>query len=77
MRTTIIATLAILLMVSAAHSKTELKTCSANRAYCDAEARKRGWTRPQCAEAFTACMGSGEWHTTGPNGRTLSNVERR
>lgn len=74
MRTVIMSVIAILLAMSAVQAKTELKTCSANRSYCEGAAKKHGWTRPA---AFTVCMGSGEWHTSGPFRRTLSNVERR
>jgi hypothetical protein len=70
--------LAAMFITSAgAFAQTELKTCSANRAYCAAEAKKQGWTKPQCAEAFSRCMRTGEWATTGPHGRTVGNVQRR
>lgn len=69
--------LTIVVTSGSAVARAELKTCSANRAYCNAEAKKKGWTRPQCADAFAGCMSSGEWHTSGPFGRTVSNVERR
>lgn len=68
---------AVGLMSSNSFARTELKSCSANRAYCTAEAKKRGWTKPLCAEAFNRCMIRGEWATTGPHGRTVRNVERR
>jgi hypothetical protein len=68
---------AMALMSSSSFARTGLKTCTANRAYCVAEAKKHGWTKPQCAEAFNRCMSSGEWATTGPFGRTVRNVERR
>jgi hypothetical protein len=68
---------AVALMSSNSFARTELKTCSANRAYCAAEAKKRGWTKPQCADAFNRCMLRGEWATTGPHGRTVGNVQRR
>jgi hypothetical protein len=68
---------AVELMSSNSFARTDPKTCSANRAYCAAEAKKRGWTKPQCAEAFNRCMHTGEWTTTGPYGRTVGNVQRR
>ncbi|HVV40100.1 MAG TPA: hypothetical protein VHC94_03450 [Nitrobacter sp.] len=77
MRTIVMSLLVIALTSGGALARMELKTCSANRAYCAAEAKKRGWTRPQCAEAFNRCMSSGEWHTSGPLGRSVRNVERR
>ena len=76
MRKTFLLAFALMLTLSAV-AKAELKTCAANRSYCEAEAKKKGWKQPQCAEAFTVCMGSGEWHTSGPFGRTVPNVERR
>lgn len=77
MRIPALLVLAIALMSNTAFAQSDLKTCSANRAYCTAEAQKRGWKQPQCAEAFDRCMRSGEWKTSGPHGRTVNNVERR
>lgn len=77
MKTAIATSLILAAACGAAYAKMELRTCSANRAYCSAEAKKRGWTRPQCAEAFARCLTTGEWQTSGPFGRTVRNVERR
>jgi hypothetical protein len=77
MRLILVPVLAIILTLSSSLARSELKSCSGNRSYCEIEAKKRGWTRPQCAEAFNHCMNSGEWHTSGPLGRTVPNVERR
>ena len=76
MRTITVTALAIALAAGAVSAK-ELKTCSANKSYCDSWAKKKGWTQPQCAAAFERCMSTGEWHTGGEFGRTVSNVERR
>ncbi|MHC2250814.1 hypothetical protein ACVILK_000506 [Bradyrhizobium embrapense] len=77
MRAPVVSTLVIMLMVSSAVAKPALKTCSGNRAYCEAAAKKQGWTHPQCADAYNACMSTGEWHTSGQFGRTVQGVERR
>jgi len=77
MRIFVTLAIAIIVMSTSAVAEIGMKSCSANRAYCAAEAKKRGWTRPQCAEAFDRCMRSGEWQTTGEFGRSLRNVERR
>ena len=55
----------------------QLKTCSANKAYCDSWAKKKGWSQPECSEAFERCMSTGEWHTGTKFGRLVRNVERR
>lgn len=44
----------LFLTSSNALAKTELKTCNANRAYCDAEAEKRGWTELSILPSTTA-----------------------
>jgi hypothetical protein len=68
---------AFVLTASGALARPELKTCSANRAYCEYWSKKSGWKEPQCAAAFERCMSSGEWQTTTEFGRSVRNVERR
>jgi hypothetical protein len=64
-------------MTSAVLAQSGLKTCSANRSYCEAAAKKNNWAQPQCAEAFARCMRTGQWQTGGKHGRTVTNVERK
>src|SRR6187402_792015 len=44
------------LTVGAALAMTELKMRSGNRACREAEAKKKGWTRPHCAGAISHCI---------------------
>jgi hypothetical protein len=76
-RITVLLLTLVLASSGTAIARIQLKTCSDNRNYCAVWAKKLGWTRPQCADAFDRCMRSGEWHTSGPYGRTVRNVERR
>jgi hypothetical protein len=76
-RIILMSVVSILLVSGAALARPDLKTCSANRSYCSAAAKKHGWTRPQCTEAFERCMRTGQWQTSGQYGRTVRNVERR
>lgn len=64
------------LMLSSAAAR-DLKTCSGNRAYCEAGMRKHGMTTPQCAIGYSRCMETGEWSTSGKFSRSVKNVQRR
>ena len=73
----IIAISASMLVSTGAMAGQPLKTCTANKVYCDSWAKKKGWSRTECSEAFERCMSTGEWHTGSKFGRLVRDVERR
>jgi len=66
---------ALTAICSAATAQTT--TCSKLKAECDRGASREAQAVSQCPAAFSHCLKTGLWHTSGTDGRTIKDVIRK
>ena len=67
---------ALIAICSAATAQTT--TCSKLKAECDrGVAGREAQAASQCPAAFSHCLKTGLWHTSGTDGRTIKDVIRK